>query len=203
VRPDARNAAGSPNAILLLALLGMFGLGSFEVAVALQGARVLGFDPGRIGVLFMVCSLVMVLVQVLVFSPLARRAGFGHIVAPAFVAMALGLLLLPVASAFSVVLTLAGLFAAGSGILIPMLAYRVSLQAHGAQGAALGKQTAAASLGQGLGSVAGGSLFGVAFQAPFWITAVLLLAGASLGWRSGRRWSAPNPVVPGEREPTP
>ncbi len=186
VKPKARPAAGPLTALLLLALLGMFGLGSFEVAVALQGARVLGFDPGRIGVLFMVCSLVMVLVQVLVFSPLAQRAGFGHIIAPAFAIMALSLLALPAAAAFSVVLALAGLFAAGSGILIPMLAYRVSLQAPGAQGAALGKQTAAASLGQGLGSAAGGWLFGLAAQAPFWITAALLLAGAALGWRSGR-----------------
>jgi hypothetical protein len=78
------------------------------------------------------------------------------------------------------------LFVAGSGILIPMLAYRISLQADNAQGAALGKQTAAASLGQGLGSVTAGWLFGLALQAPFLATAALMLAGALIGWRSGR-----------------
>jgi MFS family permease len=57
-RVDVQHAAGSVNAVLLLALLGMFGLGSFEVAIALQGARVLAFDPRQIGALFMVCSLV-------------------------------------------------------------------------------------------------------------------------------------------------
>jgi MFS transporter, DHA1 family, multidrug resistance protein len=126
------------------------------------------------------------LVQVLVFSPLVSRARFAHIVTPAFAAMALGLLALPFAAAFAVVLALVGLVAAGSGILIPMLAYRISLQADNAQGAALGKQTAAASLGQGLGSVTAGWLFGLALQAPFLATAALMLAGALIGWRSGR-----------------
>lgn len=174
-------AAVSVNTMLLLVLLGLFGLGSFEVAIALQGAQVLGFDPWRIGVLFMTCSLVMVLVQLLLFSPLVRRVGFAHIIAPAFGAMALGLLALPFVTGFSVVLLLVSLVAAGSGILIPMLAYRISLQATGAQGAALGKQTAVASLGQGLGSVAAGWMYGLAIEAPFWLTAVLLLAGAVIG----------------------
>lgn len=184
---DVQPAALSVNAILLLVLLGLFGLGSFEVAIALQGAQVLGFDPWRIGVLFMACSLVMVLVQLLVFSPLVRRVGFAHIIAPAFGTMALGLLALLFVTGFSVVLLLVSLVAAGSAILIPMLAYRISLQATGAQGVALGKQTAAASLGQGLGSVGGGWLFGLAIGAPFWLAAALLLVGALIGLVAGRR----------------
>lgn len=68
-----------------------------------------------------------------------------------------------------------------------MLAYRVSLDAGTAQGAALGKQTATASQDQGLGSAMAGWLYGITIEAPFWLTAVLLLAGALLGlafsWR--------------------
>lgn len=181
--------------ILLLALLGMFGLGSFEVAIALHGAQALGLDPWGIGILFMVCSMVMVLVQVLVFSPLVRRTGFAFVVAPAFALMALGLLAFPFATTFALVVALTALVGAGSGILVPMLAYRVSLQAGGARGAALGRQTAAASLGQGLGSVAGGWLFGLAFLAPFWVTATLLLAGGLIGLRIGRERFVRNPVL--------
>ena len=129
----------------------------------------------------------MVAVQVLVFSPLARRAGFRFIVTPAFLIMAAGVGLLPAAADMNWVMVLVGLFAAGSGILIPMLAYRVSLDAGTAQGAALGKQTAAASLGQGLGSAAAGWLYGIAIEAPFWLTASLLLSGALLGVAVGRR----------------
>ncbi len=182
----ARNT-NSVNVLLLLALLGMFGLGGFEVAIALQGKQVLGLDPLQIGFIFMECSLVMVLVQVLVFSPLAQRTGFRFIVTPAFLAMAVGVWLLPAVTELNWVMALVGLFAAGSGILIPMLAYRVSLDAGAAQGAQLGKQTAAASLGQGLGSAAGGWLYGIAIEAPFWLTASLLLAGALLGMVVKRR----------------
>lgn len=82
---------------------------------------------------------------------------------------------------------LVGVFAAGAGILIPMLAYRVSLNAGPASGAALGKQTAAASLGQGLGSATAGWLYGIAIVAPFWLTAAVLLAGALVGLAVGQR----------------
>lgn len=62
-----------------------------------------------------------------------------------------------------------------------MLAYRVSMDAGVAQGAELGKQTAAAALGQGLGSAAAGWLYGMTITVPFWLTAALLLAGAVVG----------------------
>ena len=71
-----------------------------------------------------------------------------------------------------------GLVAAASGLLIPALAYLVSLAAGAAQGAALGQQTAAASLGQAAGSAAAGWLFAVLIEAPFWATAGLLGLGA-------------------------
>lgn len=178
---------GAVHVLLLLALLGMFGLGVFEVAIALQGQRVLGLDPLRIGLLFMECSLVMVVVQVLVFSPLARRVGFGFIIVPAFLAMAAGVGLVPSVVTLGWLMLLVGVFAAGAGILIPMLAYRVSLNAGPASGAALGKQTAAASLGQGLGSATAGWLYGIAIVAPFWLTAAVLLAGALVGLAVGQR----------------
>lgn len=198
IPPSADTAAREPhaqdmqpdrsvNVLLFLALLGMFGLGVFEVTLALQGQQVLGLDPLQIGLMFMECSLVMVAVQVLVFSPLVRRVGFRAIIAPAFLAMAVGVGLLPSVADLNWLALLVGLFAAGSGILIPMLAYRVSLNAGFAQGEALGKQTAAASLGQGLGSAAAGWLYGIAIGAPFWLTAALLLVGTLLGLAVGRR----------------
>ncbi|WP_293678861.1 hypothetical protein, partial [uncultured Phenylobacterium sp.] len=49
--------------------------------------------------------------------------------------------------------------AASAGILSPILTYWISTKASQAQGAELGKQTAAASLGVAAGSAAGGLLF--------------------------------------------
>lgn len=173
--------------LLLLALLGMFGLGSFEVGVALQGKQVLNLNPFQIGMLFMECSLMMVIVQVLIFAPLVRYFSFKQIIVPALLFMAAGLGLLPLATGFELVILAVGLVGFGSGVLIPVLAYQTSLDAGMSQGAALGKQTAAGSLGQGLGSVLAGGLFGVVSQAPFWFTAALLTVGALLGLRGARK----------------
>ena len=75
--------------------------------------------------------------------------------------------------------------ARGSGILSPIVTYWVSLGAGETQGAELGRVTAVASLGQALGSAAGGLLFDVSILpgAVFTATAGVVLAGliASLG----------------------
>jgi MFS family permease len=163
--------------LLALSLLVMLGLGSFEVSLALQGQQVLNLQPRQIGWMFAECSLVMILVQVVALAPLTQRVGNG-LLAPAFLAMAVGVALLPFATSYPALLLGVGLVAAASGLLIPALAYRVSLAAGDAQGAALGKQTAAASLGQALGSAATGWLFAVRIEAPFWVTAGLLGFGA-------------------------
>ncbi len=163
--------------LLMLSLLVMLGLGSFEVSLALQGQQVLNLQPRAIGWMFAECSLVMILVQIFVLAPLTRRVGSG-LLAPAFLAMAVGVALLPYAASYPVMLLGVGLVAATSGLLIPALAYRVSLAAGAAQGAALGKQTAAASLGQAVGSAAAGWLFAVLIEAPSWVTAGLLGFGA-------------------------
>jgi len=182
-----RNPATAINTLLLLALLGTFGLGSFEVALALLGKQILKLDPFHIGLIFMECSLVMAAVQLLVFAPLTRRVGFRYAVAPAFLAMAAGVWLLPAVRETASVAMLVGLVAAGSGILTPMLAYRTSLDAGTRQGAVLGRQAAAGSFGQGLGSASAGWLFGLQTAAPFWLTAGVLVVGAVVGVDSARR----------------
>ncbi len=176
---DSEPERSAPSLIWLLALslLVMFGIGSFEVGVALRGQQVLNLQPRAIGWMFAECSLVMILAQVFVLAPLMRRVG-GGLLAPAFLAMAAGMALLPYAVSYPAMLLGVGLVAAASGLLIPALAYLVSLAAGAAQGAALGQQTAAASLGQAVGSAAAGWLFAVFIEAPFWATAGLLGLGA-------------------------
>jgi MFS family permease len=176
---DGEPEWSAPSLIWLLAmsLLVMYGIGSFEVGLALRGQQVLNLQPREIGWMFAECSLVMILAQVFVLAPLLKRVG-GGLLAPAFLAMAAGVALLPYAASYLAMLIGVGLVAAASGLLIPTLAYLVSLAAGSAQGAALGKQTAAGSLGQAAGSAAAGWLFAVLIEAPFWATAALLGLGA-------------------------
>lgn len=172
-QPNATSLFG----LLALSLLVMFGIGSFEVGLALQGQQVLNLRPREIGWMFAECSLVMILVQIFVLAPLLKRVGSG-LLAPAFLAMAAGVALLPFATTYVLLIIGVGLVAGASGLLIPALAYLTSLAAGTRQGAALGKQTAAASLGQAIGSVAAGWLFAALIGYSFWVMAALIAFGA-------------------------
>lgn len=163
--------------LLVLSLLAMLGLGGYEVSLALQGQQVLNLQPREIGWMFAECSLVMILVQVFVLAPLLQRIGSG-LLAPGFLAMAIGVALLPYAANYPAMMIGVGLVAAAAGMLIPTLVYLVSLAAGSAPGAAIGKQTAAANLGQAVGSAAAGWLFAVHIEMPFWVIAGLLGLGA-------------------------
>jgi predicted MFS family arabinose efflux permease len=165
--------------LLILTLLVTFGHGSFMVIIALLGQQILNLAPSHIGIMFMECSLVMIVAQALIFLPLVQRFG-SHLLAPAFIAMAVGVGLLPYTANYSVLLVLVGLTAVASGLLIPALTYLISFAGGLQQGAALGRQTAVASLGQALGSAAAGVLFGLMMPAPFWLTAGLLVIGAGI-----------------------
>ena len=75
-----------------------------------------------------------------------------------------------------------GAVAASAGILSPILTFWISSKAGKAQGAELGKQTAAASLGAAVGSAAGGLLYNVAWlpNASFVLVASVTVVAAIL-----------------------
>lgn len=160
-------------------------IGAFEVGLSLRGKQVLGMDASRIGMLFAECSLVMFVVQALVFSPLIKPAATRWFLTPALAILATGLVAVPFASTSITMGVAVALVAASAGILSPIVTYWVSLGSGATQGADLGRVTAAASLGQALGSAAGGLLFDVSILpgAAFTVTAAVVLAGltASLG----------------------
>jgi DHA1 family multidrug resistance protein-like MFS transporter len=104
---------------------------------------------------------------------------------PGLAVLAIGLFTVPFASTSVTMSVAVALVAASAGILSPIVTYWVSLGAGQTQGSDLGRVTAAASLGQALGSAAGGLLFDVSVLpgAAFIATAAVVLAGltASLG----------------------
>ena len=79
-------------------------------------------------------------------------------------------------------LTVVGVVAASAGILSPILTYWVSSKSGKAQGAELGKQTAASSLGAAAGSAAGGLLFDVPRlpHASFMVATLVTVLGVLL-----------------------
>ncbi len=168
--------------LLILTFIASAGVGVFEVGLALRGRQELGLTPYQIALMFTECSLVMFAMQAIIFSPWFKADTTRWLIAPALAVLAAGLILVPRASNFTLMLVVIGAVAASAGILSPILTYWISAKAGSAQGWQLGKQTAAASLGVTAGSVAGGLLFNVAALpgASFVLTAGLALLGLLL-----------------------
>ena len=165
--------------LLILSFVVSTGVGVFEVGLALRGKQELGLTPYQIALMFTECSLVMFVMQAIVFSPWFKPDTTRWLIAPALSVMAAGLFLVPRASDFALMLVVIGAVAASAGILSPILTYWISARAGSAQGWELGKQTAAASLGVTVGSAAGGLLFNVTALpgASFVLTAGLGVLG--------------------------
>ncbi len=165
--------------LLILTFIVSAGIGVFEVGLALRGKQELGLTPYQIALMFTECSLVMFVMQAIVFSPWVKPDTTRWFIAPALSVLAAGLFLVPQASDFTLMLVVVGAIAASAGILSPILTYWISAKAGCAQGWELGKQTAASSLGVTVGSAAGGLLYDVAALpgASFVLTAGLTVLG--------------------------
>jgi MFS family permease len=182
--------------LLVLTFIVSVGVGVFEVGLALRGKLELGLTPYQIALMFTECSVVMFVVQAIVFSPWFKPDMTRWLIAPGLLVLTAGLFLVPWASNFTGMLVAIGAVAASAGVLSPILTFWTSAKAANAQGWELGKQTAAASLGVTVGSMAGGLLFYVAFLpgAPFFLTAGLTLMGLVLSlWLPRRLVLFPSP----------
>ncbi len=172
--------------LLILTFIVSAGVGVFEVGLALRGKQELGLTPTQIAVMFTECSVVMLVVQAIVFAPWFKPEMTRWLIAPALAVLAVALFLVPQASNFYLMLIAIGAVAASAGTLLPILTYWISVNAGGAQGWELGKQTAAASLGVTVGSAAGGLLFdvvgfpGASFVLTAGLTAVAVLLAIGL-----------------------
>ncbi len=173
--------------LLVLAFLVSGAVGVFEVGLALRGRQELGLTQAQIAVMFTECSLVMIVVQTLVFSPLVKPRATRWLITPALAVLAAALFMVPRAPNFALMLMVIGAVAASAGILLPIMTYWISTKAGNAQGAELGKQTAAASLGSAVGSAAGGVLFAVPFAgASFVLMAAVTAGGIAIALRMPR-----------------
>lgn len=161
----ARGDAGHPDSLIWI-MLGLtftvsLAIGLFEVDLALRGNREAGLNQYQIAVMFTECSLVMLATQGAVFSPWIKPQVTRWLIAPALVVLGVGLYLASSASTFLEMLAAVGAVAGSAGVISPILTYWISLKAGSAQGAEIGKQTAATSLGGAAGSFAGGALIGI------------------------------------------
>ena len=132
--------------------------------------------------MFTECMLVMAAAQILVFNPWFPPRATRWLLAPAFVLLAAGLLLLSFASGGAQLYWAVAAIAGAGGILSPVIGLWVSLTAGKAQGSELGWQTSASSIGQTIGSAMVGLLYGSAGlgKAGFLVAAGAAVAGAAV-----------------------
>jgi len=170
-----RQAFPALAAIFLLLL----GLGAFEAVLPVLGRRGLALDPVALGLLLALCMAVMLAVQGGMFlAPILHRAARGRFIAAGFLVVASGVALLAEVDSLPGAALAVGLIGAGGAFLQPAIAYLATLNDAGASGTLLGALTGAGSLGQALGSFAGGALFAALDASGLWVVAAALTGGA-------------------------
>jgi DHA1 family multidrug resistance protein-like MFS transporter len=198
--PAAPAAARSPDPVatidlvrrigmpLAVAMAGQVAIALFETSFALHARADLGMGLVEIGAVFMVCGFLMLVVQLGVVAPLARRWGEAHLAAAALALMGLSLALLATARSTASVFALVALYAIGMGLLTPAVSALASRLGGTHAGAALGLESGAKSLGQIAGPLLGGVLFGSSVAVPFWLAGGLLLGLAPIfAWSTRAR----------------
>lgn len=169
-------------ASMVLAALASFAVGTFEVGFSLFGGQTLGLTSSTMAIMFVTCSVAMLVAQSMLLLPAVRRRIDHRWVAATFAASAIALSVTSVvfdAAALGLLIAVVG---TGIGMIGPVLSYELLERDGTARGALLGRQAAAGNLGQALGSVSAGSLFALHPAAPFWLAAIVLLFGAGAAY---------------------
>jgi DHA1 family multidrug resistance protein-like MFS transporter len=183
---DWRSLARNLAPFLGMALIAQFALAIFESTFALYSQAKLDYGPAEVGAVFIVCGLVMTVFQIGAIGFLAGRIREICQIAAGFGLIGTSLALLVVAHTKVSVFAVVGLIAFGTSVISPNLAALISKRGGTRHvGAALGTQSAANSLGQASGPILGGVLFAWQMNAPYLLTAVLLVIVAlAIAWKS-------------------
>ncbi len=191
---EAREAARKPTTwralvrmlfpLLVLTVAGQMALAMFEATFALFAQARFAYGPADVGYVFVVCGLVMTLLQTGVVGLLGGKISERVQIGTGFALMGTGIALLATAQSRVLVFAFVTLLSAGMAFIAPNLAALVSKRGGDRQaGTSLGIQNAASSVGQTVGPLLGGVLFLWQRNAPYYFSGALLLTLAVVvGW---------------------
>ena len=162
-----------------------------EVGLTLLGRGGGVVRSGHIALYFGVCSAAMVGMQLWAYPQLERWIGERRTVVMAFMCLASGVALLAMPRAAWIVALAFVLGGSGVGVLIPALAVRVAQAAGARPGWGLGRQAAAANLGQAAGAALTGMLYAVSPPLPFTAAALAAAAALVVEWHPRTRATKP------------
>jgi DHA1 family multidrug resistance protein-like MFS transporter len=183
---DWRKVARSLLPLLGIALVAQFALAIFESTFALFAQARFRYGPAEVAAVFIVCGVVMTAFQIGAVDILAGRIREVCQVAAGLGLIGVGLALLVVAQTKLAIFAVVGLIALGTAVISPNLAALVSRRGGTRRiGTALSTQAAANSLGQTAGPIIGGALFAWQIDAPYLLTAALLvLVAFAIAWKA-------------------
>jgi MFS family permease len=155
----------------------MFVLTGFELGIVLQGQQHIGESSRQASIMFAECSLVMLGVNAVLFlTSLLEKISARILIGTGLILAMAGLAVLAVHRSDAWMYLGVSLTAAGTGLVLPVIAYLAAGASPQKLGATMGGLAAASGFGQTLGSAAGGWLFGVLAQRGFgWLTLPLLV----------------------------
>ncbi len=151
-------------------------LSGFELGIVLQGRQHAELSTQQVALMFAECSLVMLGINALLFfTRLLDKVPPRHFVAAGSLLGMAGLAVLAVHQTNTGMYIGVSLTSAGTGLVLPVLAFLAAGTSQRSLGVTMGGLAAASALGQTLGSAAGGWLFGAVARLSFgWLAAPLL-----------------------------
>ena len=154
-----------------------FVLAGFELGIVLQGQEHAGVSSRQVAIMFAECSLVMLGINALLFfTALLEKAAARKLMALGLILAMVGLVVLAAHRSDTWMYWGISLTSAGTGLVLPVIAYLAAGAARRRLGAVMGSLAAAAGLGQTLGSAIGGWLFGAFAEWAFgWLILPLVV----------------------------
>lgn len=175
---------GPAGLLLLLIFLTSFGLSDFQGIMGLYVMERFGVTAGQVGMIWVVMGGTLIVVQGGLLKPLTKAVGETPLILAGFVCGALGLLGMTLAADYRATLLAVGLFALALALLGPALNAALSRLGDTRQGALMGLNGAAGSLGKVLGPLWAGYLYEAHHDYPYLTGAAAFLIGLGL-WAVG------------------
>ena len=152
-------------------------LSGFEIGIVLQGKAHAALSTQQVAMMFAECSLVMLAVNALLFfTAMLDKVPPRLVVAAGSLLGMAGLVALALHETDKWMYIGVSLTSAGTGLVLPVIAFLAAGASHRSLGATMGGLAAAGALGQTLGSAAAGWLFGAVARQSFGWLALPLLA---------------------------
>ena len=179
-------AQAHPAALLGLSGAVMFVLAGFELGIVLLGQQA-GQSSRQAAIMLAECSLVMLGVNAMLFiTALLEKVSPRILMAAGLLLAVIGLAVLAADRSDGLMYLGVSLTSAGTGLVLPVIAYLAAGASPQRLGVVMGGLAAASGLGQTLGAAAGGWLFGALVHRSFgWLALPLILMAGLVVVRPG------------------